>query len=377
MTDHPGRVYRRTIAVDARPLSTPLSGVARVISRILKNYPDQEGTRFILYSHRGWNPAFQDVVELPNVVWVTGRGPLSRLGGLWFNLALPFILRKSGVDLFWGSQQILPPFLPRKLPAVLTYYDLVLYFFPRSMRPLARWQQRAFQRSSVRRANRILSISDSTRQDMNRKFHYPPERSEVSLLGYEPAKGEVDSAVEKISSPFIFSVSTLEPRKNYGTLLKAYRVYLDREKEAALPLIIAGKRGWESDEFFRLLADLEETGMVRVLEGLNDASIEALYKKQAFFVLASLYEGFGLSLLESLCVSGKPALVSDIGSFREIGKEMVRYLPPTDSGAWASALVDMTRSFREGKLKSIRFPKEEWTWERTARAHQLAFEELS
>lgn len=375
----PGEDSRRIIAVDARPLSTPLSGVGRVIAQILLEYPDKEGTRFVLYSHRGWHPHFQEVVELPNVVWVTGRGPLARLGGLWFNFALPWILRKGRLHLFWGSQQVIPPFLPRKLPVVLTYYDLVLYFFPGSMRRIARWQQWAFQRYSVNRANRIISISNQTMVDMIEKFDYPPERASVALLGYTPpsSSGEVDKSVIPFKGPYIFSLSTLEPRKNYGTLLKAYEHYLKSEKEKPYPLVIAGKRGWETEEFYRHLDRLQkETGLVHIVEGANDATVQWLYQNQAFFCLPSLYEGFGLSLLESLCISKSPSLVSDIGSFHEIGGDRIRYLPPRDVSAWTGAILDFVGKHRGGQLKSVRFSSWEWSWERTAGDHRRVFEEV-
>lgn len=384
----------RLVGVDARPLSTPTSGVARVISRVIRHFPEPERYRFFLYSHRPWHRDFEQIVHLPNVVWVQGRGFAARKGGLWFNFALPRIIRGSRLDLFWGSQQVLPPFLP-KLPVVLTYYDLVLYFFPEAMRWPARLQQRLVQPFSVRRADRILSISTQTQEDLLERFGYPRDRARVSLLGYDPpATGEERSgsgtksgagqqagtlsalpfALEK--QPYILSVSTLEPRKNFGTLLEAYARYHAAAPDAAYPLVIAGRRGWESPEFFARLAELERTTKkIFVLEGPSDAELGRLYRHCAFFCLSSVYEGFGLTLLEALAY-GAPSLASDIGPFREIGGDRVEYLPPRDPAAWARAMAGASERFAAGKLGRVKFPLKEWSWDRTARIHYETFEEL-
>ena len=385
------KVYN--IAVDARPLSRPMSGVARVISRVLKNFPNPERFRFFLYSHLPWHEDFDEIIDLPNIIWVQGRGLGARKGGLWFNLSLPGIIRKSDIDLFWGSQQVIPPRLPVTLPVVMTYYDLVLYFFPEAMRFAARIQQRAVQSYSVHRSHMILSISRQTQDDMIEKFEFLPERARVALLGYEaPAKKAAGSKEKKETqplplpfaidkSPYILAVSTIEPRKNYGVLLAAYEAYLKREQEGQsgekpYPLVIAGRRGWESAEFYERLEKIQaSTGSIHILEALSDEALDSLYRNCAFFCMTSLYEGFGLPLLEALS-AGKYCLASDIGCLREIGGEWIDYLPPKDVAAWSDAIVNTVELHRQGKIKKIPFPRQEWTWERTARIHQEAFLEV-
>lgn len=122
------------------------------------------------------------VLELSNVRWVEGGGFLKWKGGLYYNLYVPFYLLTHRLDLFWGSQQVLPPFLPKDLKAVLTYCDLVLYLYPDTMRWIAKVQQRLFQSYSVRRSSFILSISKQTSDDMCKKFGYPVEKLEWPIL---------------------------------------------------------------------------------------------------------------------------------------------------------------------------------------------------
>jgi glycosyltransferase involved in cell wall biosynthesis len=356
---------------------------------ILKKIPANSRYHFYLFSHRPIHEDFQEIASLPHVTFIPGRGFTAEWGGLWFNVTLPMIIRKMGLRIFWGSQQVLPPFLPRTVRVVLTYYDLVLYFFPEAMRPIARIQQRIFQGYSVRRSDLILSISTQTMLDMIERFGYPRERARVSLLGCDmehfSGGGRADrhrrrvgapSALQRPDGDYILAVSTIEPRKNYATLLAAYERYASAERDP-LPLVIVGKRGWESPRFFEGLdALISRSGLVRVIEDADDAALDRIYRNCAFFVMASLYEGFGLPLLEALC-RGKYAVVSDIGPFREIGGERIAYLPATDVDQWRSALIKTARLYRSGKLKGVRFDASKWGWDRTARVHTEAFDELA
>lgn len=352
------------IGVDARPLSSRVSGVARVISRILMSYPRKQD-RFILYAAGPCHSDYEHILSLPGVEWRQGQGILAWKQGLWFNAALPLSLRSDGLDGFWGSQQVLPPFLPQGMPSVLTFYDLVALYFPGSMRTIARLQQNAFMKYSVRRANRILCISDQSRLDMIRELHVPEEKTATALLGVDRVKPRA-VALPCGKHPYILGVSTLEPRKNFGMLLEAYAQYAAAEKRPH-HLILAGRRGWESAEFYARLARLESAGLVHVMDALDDAELAYVYSKCAFFVMPSLYEGFGLPLLEAMAQE-RYCIASDLGCFHEIGGKNVRYLPQ-DKDAWASAIAETARRTPEAK----KFSWKRWSWDRTAAIHAEAF----
>jgi glycosyltransferase involved in cell wall biosynthesis len=180
-----------------------------------------------------------------------------------------------------------------------------------------------------------------------------------------------------IQGPYILSVSTIEPRKNYGMLLEAYLQYHRSEAERPYSLVLAGRRGWESKEFFVRLDQIQqETGSVFVLEGLRDDQLLTLYEDASFFCLPSLYEGFGITLLEALSF-GKPAIVSDLDCFHEIAGDRVRYLPASDVDAWAAALKQYVERHRRGALKEVDFDVSAWSWEKTAEIYRAAFKELA
>lgn len=320
---------------------------------------------------------------MPHVRWVDGAaGRMSP--GLWYLTKMRGLVHSHACDLYWGAQQTIPPGLSRKIPVVLTFYDLVVYFHPESMRLTARLQQRSLLNYSVARADRIVSISAQTQNDMIQKFNYPEAKARVGLLGYEgatvrPVKGgKKNTALPDHIRPdrFIFAVSTIEPRKNYPVLLQAYKEYAAKAGRSAYDLVIAGRRGWESPEFFLELDQFAaESGKLHVLADLPDAAIEALYSSCAFFCIPSLYEGFGLSLLEALCHQ-KPSIASNIGCLREIGGDRVTYVNARDAAAWRDAITEAATMHAKGKLKSPRFPAKDWTWERTARVYRDTFAEL-
>ncbi|MBL8021148.1 MAG: glycosyltransferase family 4 protein [Leptospirales bacterium] len=356
------------IGVDARPLSSRTSGVARVITNVLRHYPARSSDEFLLYSAGPCHGDHLDLLKRPNIKWVQGTGALAWKQGLWFNSALPLRLRHDSLDVFWGSQQVLPPLLPRALPAVLTFYDLVALYFPGAMRTIARIQQKAFLKYSVRRAERILCISDQSRVDMIRELNVPESRTGVALLGADvPPKIKATPR----RKPYILAVSTLEPRKNYGTLLDAYSRYARNERKP-LQLVIAGRRGWETPEFYSRLETLEGQGLVRIEDALSDEALHGLYAGCAFLVMPSIYEGFGLPLLEAMS-HGKYALVSDLPCFHEIGGRQVRYLPARDTSLWATALSETTNLYHRNKLPAIKWKATDWSWARTARIHADAF----
>lgn len=335
------------IGLDARPLSTRMSGVGRLIAETIRAFPNKDKYKFLLFTNREIHPNHQSILELPNVKLYLGTGILSKKGAIYFNLYLPYQLRKLKLDLFWGSQQVLPPFLPRNLPAILTYCDLVLYLFPSTMRLLALIQQRMFQEHSVKRASYIITISKQTQQDLIRQFNYSPEKTKVAYPGVY--KNEIDHLLKKSPSErvasidffYILSVSTIEPRKNYPFLLSVYREYRKLNPDFRWKWIIAGKIGWESPKFLaELMDDIETHKDIVLIDDASDVDLHHLYQKTSLFLFASKYEGFGIPLLEAIAHQ-RLALVSDIFVFRETGKDKVHYLPLDSPKSWAEKIIEL------------------------------------
>ncbi|MCZ8342835.1 MAG: glycosyltransferase family 1 protein [Leptospira sp.] len=366
------------VGLDARPLSTRISGVGRLIGETIKAFPHSDSYQFHLYSHLPIHPDHKSILNMQNVVWHSEGGFWRWKGGLYYNLYLPCRIRKDKLDLFWGSQQVLPPFLPKRLKAVLTYCDLVLYLYPETMRFLARVQQRLVQSYSVRRSSFILSISKQTSDDVCTKFHYPKEKSGVAYpginqkemiaaLSHSPSKQVLD-----LEPDYLLSVSTIEPRKNYPFLLEVYRKYRKKDPHHYRHWVIVGKIGWESKEFIEELK--QERSLykdIHILDSISDVDLQHLYRRAGLFLFASKYEGFGIPMLEAL-FHRKYCIVSNIPTFKEIGEDSATYLQyqtDEDANVWAEEICKFFQSPKEA-IADI----SDFTWETSAKKTEEVFQ---
>ncbi len=351
------------IGLDARPLSTRVSGVGRLISEILKYFPDKNNYEFILFSHLSIHESHQEILNLPNVSVQKGEGFFSKKGGLYFLFELPRQIRKMNLDLFWGSQQVAPLFLPKDLPIVLTYCDLVLYLYPDTMRKIAALQQKFFQGSSVKRADFILSISENTRLDLVKKFKFPESKIGISYPGADPLKLKdflkipASDRLNVLPEKFILSVSTIEPRKNYPYLLEVFRKYR-KLAEKPIPWVIVGRKGWETEKFYSDLEYEQKTFHdIIIIDNADDADLHHIYSRAELFLFASVYEGFGIPLLEAL-IHRKKCIASDIPTFREIGGDSIPYCSLSNSDEWAYEILNQLKSEKIPEIDLEKFSSE-------------------
>ncbi len=368
-------IYR--IGLDARPLSTRVSGVGRLIAETIKHFPEKEKYCFVLFSHLPIHESHKSILELPNIEFHQGKGFLSKKGATYFNIVLPFTIGKYKLDLFWGSQQVVPPLPHFKGPIVLTYCDLVLYKYPETMRKMAALQQQLVQSYSVKKSNFILSISEQTRTDLIAHFKYPKLDTAVAYPGVDVKEAlhlsnqTPSSVIQNLQKPYLLSVSTIEPRKNYPFLLNAYKEYRKLTPNNRMKWIIAGRVGWEKEIFLEeLKKEINEHNDIILLDNINDIDLHNLYKNCGIFLFASVYEGFGIPLLEALAHKRK-CIVSDIPTFREIGKEKISYLKTENPILWAEEIIKLVN------LNNIpEIDLDYFSWENSSRITKEAFDKL-
>lgn len=241
------------------------------------------------------------------------------------------------------------------------------------MRKIAAIQQRFFQAYSVRKANFIVSISNSTRLDLLKKFTYPEERTGVAFPGVSEQEitlllaGE-EKIPDPIPSKFLLSVSTIEPRKNYPFLLEVYRRYRVLAGKDRLPWVIVGKIGWEKEAFLMSLKEeVQSYGDIFLVPSASDVVLHKLYSRAEIFLFASLYEGFGIPLLEALAHK-KKCIVSDIPTFHEIGGSEIPYLKTENPADWAQKILELQTNPGTPKIDLERF-----SWEKSAEETEKAF----
>jgi glycosyltransferase involved in cell wall biosynthesis len=148
----------------------------------------------------------------------------------------------------------------------------------------------------------------------------------------------LNKPLEFLPKKYLLSVSTIEPRKNYPFLLSVFKELSNRNPD--LHWVIVGKIGWESPEFILELKSFAESSRrILVLDSVSDEDLVPIYDRASAFAFASHYEGFGIPLLEAMNL-GLPAVVSDIPTFKEIGRSFVSYLPttPESISKWVKAI---------------------------------------
>jgi glycosyltransferase involved in cell wall biosynthesis len=276
-----------------------------------------------------------------------------------------------GIDLFHATDHLLPSLA--RMPSVFTLYDLT-YLLTDTHATLNRLFLTLMMPRFLRNADAIIAISESTRRDM--LHHYQVDQTKVRVIygGVTPRfrtslPDEIAQVRRGHNLPehFILSVGTIEPRKNLVRLLEAYRSLRDRGSQ--ISLVIAGRRGWRSEHFFQRLQELGLTDEVTLLGLFPDAELPALYSAADVFVFPSLYEGFGLPVLEAMAC-GTPVIASNTSAIPEIAADTGILFDPYDTRGLTEAIVrvldnaELRAEMRANGLERAR----RFTWQKTAEA---------
>ena len=342
------------------------AGIHRYIDQLLRTLPaflpdDWQLTAMV----GGANRATYDGIAMRRALFDT-TSPLRRI--LWEQGIQPWQL--SDFDLYHAMAFVAPFLLAT--PAVVTVYDLTFIRYPERLSLARRLYLRLFTALTCRRARRVIAISQSTANDLSRLLGIAPHKIDVTPLGYDaglyrplPAE-EVAAFREQHGLPerFWLFLGTLEPRKNLPTLLAAYAALPRAER---LPLVLAGGQGWGYDEIFAALDRYELHDDVHLPGFLPASDVPFWYNSAEVFVYPSVFEGFGLPVLEAMAC-GTPVITSNVSSLPEVAGEAGLCVPPDDVDAWTEALhtVLTDPSWRETARGHGLHAARQYTWQRTA-----------
>ncbi len=301
--------------------------------------------------------------------WPTYR-PMVRI--LWEQLALPIVLRQTGVDLLHAMAFAGP--LAAPCPFVVTIYDLSFLRYPGAFRPWNRCYLSRFTAVSARRARRVIAISESTKRDVVDLLGVPADRVDVVYCGTDeffhplPAAA-VDRFRRERALPerFILFLGTLEPRKNVQALVRAYGRWHAAEPDIP-KLVVGGGKGWYYDQIFTEVETLGLTGEVIFPGYIGQEELPLWYNAADLFVYPSRFEGFGLPVLEAMAC-GTPVVTSNVSSLPEVAGDAALLVPPDDE---AQLIEAMRRALSDKALRQEMRAKGQahaatFTWERTAR----------
>jgi len=283
----------------------------------------------------------------------------------------PFNRLVPGAELFHATEHLLMPL--RGVPTVLTIHDLIPQLLPEHHKLLNRWYLTWTMPLFCRRADHIIAVSEATRRDLLALYDLPAEKVSVIHEAASPRfcpqpAEDVDrvSAAYGLPEAYVLYVGTIEPRKNLLRLLEAWTPL--RQAGEAPPLVIVGKRGWLSEDFYAELEASPVRSDVILTGYVVDEDLPAIYAGAMAFLWPSLYEGFGLPPLEAMAC-GTPVVCADASSMPEVVGDAALLFDPRDAGALSAQIRRITGDAdlrgdleQRGLARAVRF-----SWAETAR----------
>lgn len=297
---------------------------------------------------------------------------------LWTLLGLSRKLKNYKLDVFFSPTHYLP--LYTSSPSVISIFDVSYLYFPNLFKKKDLYQLKLWGGYSIKKAQKIITISNSSKNDIIKMYKVNPDKVTVIYPGIKIQNSEftiqnMEELKKKfgIDSKYILFVGTLQPRKNIIKLIEAFA----KLKEKDFNLVIVGKKGWHFEEILNAPKKYNVEDRVKFLDSVSDEDLPGFYKNALCFCLPSLYEGFGLPILEAMQY-GCPVATSNVSSLPEAGGDAVVYFDPENVEDITKALHSLVNDeeLRNKLVKKGYEQIKKFSWEKTARETLKVLEEV-
>jgi glycosyltransferase involved in cell wall biosynthesis len=261
-------------------------------------------------------------------------------------ITVPLALRRARVDLFHAPHYVVPPLTG--CPFVVTIHDCIHLRFPQYLpNRAAYYYARGMMTMAARRAQRVLTVSEASKDDILHFLRVPADKVEViynaldERLASAPTADDIGRVRDRflLTSPFILYTGNIKPHKNVDRLIEAFSI-LRRRGFEDVKLLIIGDEISKYQNLRRLVHRFQLHQKIRFLGFVPDATLSALYRLASVFVFPSLYEGFGLPPLEAMA-AGAPVITSNVSSLPEVVGDAALLIDPLDAGAIADAMAQV------------------------------------
>lgn len=366
------------VGIDARFITRhPRRGIGNyslhVVAALVKLYPEVQFILYIAISDReGILPCG------PNVMVRQLKMPAYPL---WEQVALRRAARDDKVDILHGLGNTAPMFVPKNVHSVLSLMDVMFLqtgeFVPKPTNRYQAWgrhYRRFVSPRCARAADHVITISEFSRKDILDLIPgLDPARVHVTFLSCDAVFQHLRSAEPAVRAaavdqrPYIFTLGANDPRKNTVRLVTAY-LALVKDHGIEHDLIISGYADWEQSEAYQLVKDAGATARVKFLGFIAIEELVALYRDAALFVYPSLYEGFGIPILEAFS-SGCPVIASNVTSIPEVAGDAALYVDPLSVEQIRTTMLQVLRddALRASLVEKGYVRARHFTWEETAR----------
>ena len=295
----------------------------------------------------------------------------------WTQIRLSWEMFISPPDVLFVPASTLPLIHPK---SVYTEHDVAWIYYPEVFTWYMLQFHRVFSWLARRGATKIISISESTKKDLINHYQVDPEKIAVVPHGYTEntdVANELSEEVKaKLPDKYILFLSTLQPRKNLELLIDAFKELKSEHPELPHKLVVVGKPGWKFQEILRKVDDNKD--IVAYLGHISDGDRWPVFKKADLFVCPSLYEGFGMPLLEAF-ECNVPVATSNSSSLPEVGGDAAVYFDPTSKEEMKQAILKVLNSaeLRAELVAKGRGQLAKFSWEKCARETLAVLEEAA
>ena len=336
------------IAVDGRVLQGKTTGIGKYVDQVLSALSkiDKENSYYIFFNYK-------DISEVKNYGqnFQNVKVPFFKiiLEQIWF----PVLFRKYKIDLYFSPNHVLP--IIKNSQTVVVIHDLAHLYFPQSLPKKAFWYYQTFIPGSLKRADRIIAISESTKSDIVKFFDIESEKIKVLYPGVEKKKFEAKISKEhrkkirnklNLSNDYLLTIGIFEFRKNYQRLIQAFNNIAKRFPE--LKLVMAGPKSKDFPNIQRLVQQYNLSDRVIFPGYLRQEEIITLYQEAKLFVFPSLYEGFGIPPLEAMA-AGTPVVASCTSSIPEVVGNAAVLFDPKKPEAISKAIIEVLKDKNKEK----------------------------
>ncbi len=301
-------------------------------------------------------------------------------------------LEKEKLDLFHSPTGSLP--LSYKGKSIVTVHDLAIYqhpeWFPSNFLVGQKFSTKTIVPKSLKKAKKIIAVSRCTKRDIQKNFKIKGDKIKVIYEGVEfrdlPAReGETCGVISKIcfddlkakyglKDNYLFFIGTIEPRKNIEGIIKAFCNLIkdDKELREKYQLVLAGAKGWKHKGVFKVIEECSKNfdgeKTIKYLGYVPAEDKYALLKNASCFVFPSLYEGFGLPVLEALSL-GVPTITSKISSLPEIARDVAVLVDPNNTEKISEGMrkILANKKFRDELSRKGAERAKNFSWEKCAR----------
>ena len=320
------------------------AGIGRYAQSLAQALVEQRpGAMAIFYNRVGGSRPPAGLEAVPARTIRAGYKPWRMAVWLGQLARVSFARLAPGAELFHATEHLLPNL--GDVPTVLTVHDMIFKLFPEHQKRQNYWYLNATMPLYCRRADAIITVSESSKRDIVQQYRLDPAKVhviyEAAAPEFVPASPEAVARVRDrygLPERFALHVGTIEPRKNLTRLVEALQRLRDRG--LTIPLVVAGGKGWLYEGFFQRLEELGVRHDTHFPGYVASEDLPAVYTAATLAVVPSVYEGFGLPVLEAMSC-GAPVACSDRSSLPEVGGGAALYFDPYDEEAMAEVVATL------------------------------------